>query len=618
MPAYVSPGVYTREIDLSLYVPSLSTTAVGMVGVTSKGPVQERTYISNQQQFIETFGAPDDTLGYEAYAALQYLRQGRQLWFVRVVGTTPVAASATFYYEDTEAGEEIHAGLTIAGKAASSGAGIAGAPDSGTVFSELGDDGIVPGSVTLYVTAASGTFEVVEATDDGEGVLEGIGTTLEVAGTINYETGAWTITTDENIKATTAITADYSYYVDAFVAEANSVGEWGNDISVAIEAGTVADTVKLSVYYGGIRQEQFNNLDLDENSANFIETRINDISDYITVTADAGLAGTEVAAVTAATLLSGGDTDASTVNAAAIVGVAWDALLGQATGLNLFASAYSVDINLLAAPGWYDAAVVNAMIQICEARHDCMAIIDPPNDLNPSEVVDWHNGEGTYDGVHAAFNSSYAACYYPWIKVYDAANRQYVFTPPSGHVLAVYAYTDYNAETWFAPAGLQRGRVISGVDTAYDITPGEMDLLYGDGNVVNPIVNFNQQGIVVWGQRTMQRASTALDRVNVRRLLLYLRKAIATASAYLVFEPNDEKTWKLFGHLVVPYLNDVRQRRGLYDFRVKCDETTNTPVVIDRNEMRAQILLKPVKAAEFIQIDFVLTTTGANFEEVLY
>jgi phage tail sheath protein FI len=116
----------------------------------------------------------------------------------------------------------------------------------------------------------------------------------------------------------------------------------------------------------------------------------------------------------------------------------------------------------------------------------------------------------------------------------------------------------------------------------------------------------------------MQRASTALDRVNVRRLLLYLRKAIATASAYLVFEPNDEKTWKLFGHLVVPYLNDVRQRRGLYDFRVKCDETTNTPVVIDRNEMRAQILLKPVKAAEFIQIDFVLTTTGANFEEVLY
>jgi phage tail sheath protein FI len=257
------------------------------------------------------------------------------------------------------------------------------------------------------------------------------------------------------------------------------------------------------------------------------------------------------------------------------------------------------------------------LIQICEARHDCMAIIDPPTGLSPSEVVDWHNGTGTFND-HAAYNSSYAATYYPWVKIYDAVAREYIFTPPSGHVLAVYAYTDYNAETWFAPAGLRRGRVISGVDVAHSCSPGEMDLLYGDGNAVNPIADFRQQGIVVWGQRTLQRSPTALDRVNVRRLLLYLRKVITTAAGYLVFEPNDPITWKSFGHLVIPYLDDVRQRRALYDFRVKCDETTNTPTVIDRNEMRAQILLKPVKAAEFIQIDFVITSTGANFDEVLY
>jgi hypothetical protein len=160
--------------------------------------------------------------------------------------------------------------------------------------------------------------------------------------------------------------------------------------------------------------------------------------------------------------------------------------------------------------------------------------------------------------------------------------------------------------------------VVSGIDIAYGPTPGEMDLLYGDGNAVNPIARFPKDGIVVWGQRTLQRAPTALDRVNVRRLMLYLRKVISTASRYLVFEPNDEKTWTLFGQLVVPYLNDVRQRRGLYDFRVKCDEDTNTPEVIDRNEMHAQIFLKPVKAAEFIQIDLIITSTGANFDEVLY
>lgn len=604
MPAYVSPGVYTREIDLSLYVPSLSTTAVGMVGVTSKGPVQTRTYITNQQQFIDTFGGPDDTIGFEAYAALQYLRQGRQLWFVRIVGDTPVAATSTLYYEKAVPAETP--------------AETPSYDDATLVFtyaalSDLGDNGLVPGSVVATITMTDD--DVIVLTDDGEGVLAGV--LPGDAGTIDYTTGVITTETLKAPKAATTISVVYSVYDEAAVFSAVSVGEWGNDISLVVEDGTLAGTRKVSLYYGGVRQERFDNISLDDTSDNFIETRFNDVSDYVTVVAEATLAGTEELALVTSAAFAGGDTDAGNVDESHIIGLAWDDTLAQATGLQLFASAYSVDINLLAAPGWYDAGVVTEMLSICEARADCMAIIDPPNDLTPAEVVDWHNGDGTFDD-HSAYNSSYGATYYPWIKVYDAYNSQYVFTPPSGHVLAVYAYTDFAAETWYAPAGLQRGRVVSGVDTAYDITPGEMDLLYGDGNVVNPIVNFNQQGIVVWGQRTLQRAPTALDRVNVRRLMLYLRKTIATASAYLVFEPNDETTWKQFGHLVVPYLNDVRQRRALYDFRVKCDESTNTPDVIDRNELRAQILLKPVKAAEFIQIDFVLTSTGANFDEVLY
>jgi hypothetical protein len=575
-----------------------------MVGVTSKGPTQTRTYISNQQQFIDTFGEPDDTIGFESYAALQYLRRGRQLWFVRVVGAAAAEAEATFYTEtDVTAG---HPAPTPA---------FDSLEDEFTFAAlSLGDNGIVPGSVILTITKADDTTEVF--TDDGEGVLDGA---VDGVGTIDYVTGVMTIDCGAKVPKTgSQASVNYSYYVDAFVATALSEGEWGNNISILVEDGTNAGTFKLSVYYDGVRQERYDNLVLDDTSDYYIETKLNDVSDYVTIAVDGGMTGTEEPSfLTTATSLAGGDSDASNVAAADIVGEAWDNVLLQPTGLQLFASAWSTDINLLVAPGWYDAAVSQALIEICETRADCMAILDPPEDLNAQEVVDWHNGEGTFND-HAAYNSSYAATYYPWIKVYDAYNAQYVFTPPSGHVLAVYAYTDYNAETWFAPAGLQRGRVISGTDTAYDITPGEMDLLYGDGNAVNPIVNFPQLGIVVWGQRTLQRSPTALDRVNVRRLLLYLRKTISTAASYLVFEPNDEKTWKLFGHLVIPYLNDVRQRRGLYDFRVKCDETTNTPTVIDRNELHAQILLKPVKAAEFIQIDFVLTSTGANFDEVLY
>ena len=599
MPAYVSAGVYVREIDLSLYVPALSTTIVGMVGRATKGPTNTRTYVTNQTQFVEVFGNPDSTIGYESYAALQYLRRGRQLWFVRIVGESAAAAEYTAQMA-TEVEDET----------------IDDTPNgvlkefSGTL--DNGAEGIVPSTITITATVGASPVTI---TDDGAGALAGTG----VTGTITYSTGAWTLVFTTEPDDTTDILADYSYYEDAFVATMVSEGEWGNDISIAISDGRDDDTFKITLYKDEYPIEKFDNLDLDSTSDNYIETRINDISDYITVDVDAGVTGTELPVnVTTPVAFTGGDSDAENVAADDIVGVAFDETLAQPTGLQLFASPNAVDVNLLACPGWSDSAVVVELLAIAEARADCMAIIDPPESLTPAEVVDWHNGQGDYDGLHAAFSSSYGALYWPWIKIYDAYNAQYVYAPPSGHALAAYAYTDYVGETWFAPAGVRRGQVLSGIDAEYDPSRGEMDLLYGDGNAVNPIERFTKDGLVIWGQRTLQRIPTALDRVNVRRLLLYLRKVIATATRALVFEPNDHKTWVQFGQLVTPFLNDVKQRRGLYDFRVKCDETTNTPAVIDRNEMHAQIFLKPVKAAEFIQVDLVITATGANFDEILY
>jgi len=615
---YVSPGVYVREVDLSLYVPALSTTIVGMVGRSTKGPTNEKTYITNQQQFAEVFGPPDSTVGFEAYAALQYLRRGRQLWFVRVVGPAAEEASGNLVAVVDEVADE-----------------SLGDGDGSTLIFDftLATVPVKPG--TLGVTTTPTTIaEPVLISDDGAGgfdsgvavtggaVVAAVDTALS---TINYSTGAIHLvfnTGEAPETGTDNITGTYTPLTttDTYTLTAVTEGEWGNSISYTLSVtDAVNKTYKLMIYYEGSAVERYENLvDDPTDGVNDLETRVNGVSDYVTAEQLGTLTSFVPNENTTPIYLAGGDSDAGNIEAADIIGLEWDATLQQPTGLHLLASPSATDLNLLCAPGWSEASVVTELIAICEARGDCMAIIDPPSDLRPSEVVDWHNGQGTWEGVHAAFNSSYAALYWPWVKVYDAHNRQYVWTPPSGHILAVYAYTDQSTESWFAPAGMNRGHVISGVDIAYDPTRGEMDLLYGDGNAVNPIERFTQDGIVVWGQRTLQRKPSALDRVNVRRLMLYLQKAISTAVRYLVFEPNDDKTWKLFGHAVTPFLNDVRQRRGLYDFRVKCDETTNTPDVIDRNEMRAQIFLKPVKSAEFIQVDLVITTTGTNFDEVLY
>jgi len=714
MSVYVSPGVYVREIDLSLYVPALSTTIVGMVGRSTRGPVNEKTYITSQQQFVEVFGPPDSTVGYETYAALQYLRRGRQLWFVRItgpaateasntvdaLGVTPVADevvgtgdTSILIFDHTLVGYPVVKGTTVVSATTATGAfeatdnsvggfiedtggadldtaastinyetgtvhlvfkvaptatdvtasysywgvndeSLGTADDATLVFSHtLAKGNAIASSVSVTTTPTAIAVPVVIYDDGAGGFSTGAkvsdGTLVDAvdvsASTINYATGEIHLvfnTGEAPVTGSDDLLCDYSYVntTDTYTIDAISSGEWGNQIAYTFEPSDTDNAVfKLMVYYEGGVVERYDNLVGDPNDGtNDITTRVNGVSEYITVAEIGTVVLFGPQETTTPVSLIGGSSDASNISAADIIGLAWDETLQQPTGLQLLASPSATDLNVLAAPGWSEAGVVNELINICETRADCMAIIDPPSDLRPSEVVDWHNGQGDYVGAHAAFNSSYAAMYWPWVKVYDSYNRQYVWTPPSGHVLAVFAYTDQATESWFAPAGLNRGRVVSGVDIAYDPTRGEMDLLYGDGNAVNPIERFTKDGIVVWGQRTLQREPTSLDRINVRRLLLYLRKVISTAVRYLVFEPNDETTWKLFGHAVTPFLNDVRQRRGLYDFRVKCDETTNTPAVVDRNQLNAQIFLKPTKAAEFIQVDLVITSSGANFDEILY
>ena len=273
--------------------------------------------------------------------------------------------------------------------------------------------------------------------------------------------------------------------------------------------------------------------------------------------------------------------------------------------INALSNADEWDINMIVAPGVTKndhSYVHTAIVDMVEQRADAFFI---------TEMAVAGVGVSSTNTKAGELDTNYAATYYPWIKTIDINTNKLVTVPPSVLLPAVFAANDRVAAEWFAPAGLNRGGLIGAVDVLDRLTQSERDTLYEAK--VNPICQFPGQGIVVWGQKTLQDKPSALDRINVRRLLLTVRKYIASTSKYLVFEQNTSTTRNRFLNIVNPYLESIQQRQGLYAFRVVMDETNNTPDVVDRNIMKGAIFLQPTKTAEFIQIDFNILPTGASF-----
>lgn len=276
--------------------------------------------------------------------------------------------------------------------------------------------------------------------------------------------------------------------------------------------------------------------------------------------------------------------------------------------LNTIANSEEVDVNLIVCPGINVAdhsSIVNKMIEVAEDRGDAFTIVDP---------VTYGNNLGAAVNAitQAGLDSNYAATYWPWVKILDTDRNKPVWVPPSVVLPRVVANTDNVAYEWFAPAGLNRGGLREVIDIEKRLSQADRDDLYE--NRVNALATFPNQGVCVWGQKTLQAAPSALDRINVRRLLIALKKFIASSSRYLVFENNTTETRQRFLNIVTPYLETVKSRQGLFAYRVVMDETNNTPDVIDRNQMYGQIFIQPAKAAEFIILDFNILPTGATFE----
>ena len=287
-----------------------------------------------------------------------------------------------------------------------------------------------------------------------------------------------------------------------------------------------------------------------------------------------------------------------------------------------------INMNLLGAPGLTHESLTTHMINVCEDRADAMSLIDLPNVYIPNHEQYYSSkadrlGATVTQAVSSlrdrSLDSSYGATFYPWVQTRDENTGALLWIPPSVAMMGVLASSEKKAAVWFAPAGFNRGGLTDGaagipvVGVTQRVTSKERDTLYEAS--INPIASFPSTGIVVFGQKTLQQSQSALDRINVRRLVIFLKKQISVLATRILFEQNVQATWNRFKSLVEPFLANVKTQFGITDYKLILDESTTTPDLIDQNIMYAKIMIKPARAIEYIAIDFVIMSTGASFDD---
>jgi len=401
--------------------------------------------------------------------------------------------------------------------------------------------------------------------------------------------------------------------------EALTPGVWGNNLTTRIEASTAYATTgfNLVVRLNGTVVETHKDLLIGSANAvseDYVEKRINGVSEFIRVT--------DLASATAApnnlpklTVAASGDPLAS--GADGVTGLVPSDFLGDVvSGAPGLAAFDGVDVNFLAIPGESATAtgqtLAAGLIAYAEARKDLIAIVEAPQGLKPSGIVDFRMATGTFSGSGSAFNSSYGALYGPWLKGKHPVTGRDIVLPPSGFVAGIYARNDRQGAVWTAPAGLNRATVIGANGPEVKVSKADVDVAYPKGvNLILPVVG----ALTVDGQKTLLLKGSKLDRVNVRRLMAFTEKGVQDASQFLLFEPNNPATWNAFIRLVEPFVRGIKQGGGFEDYRIVCDASINTPAVVNRNEMKARVQVIPVGTAEFITVEFAIAPTGTDFSE---
>lgn len=581
----LSAGVSVNIMDFSDYVRDSSVSTVGMVGGAKRGPTGP-TYITSPEQAIKMFGTP--TLkDFGIFSLLAYLTKGDKIYYNRIV-KQPSNATAG----DRTVDKFLFSSLT---KASTS---------NGTKI-ELKNKSGSPDHYTVKITPKTGDAEDYDdvTAEDIETKINGVSKIVTVR--VNPDKD---VHFEEKTLELSGGSAGCSYAKTDTDPTINFVSKYYDSTldkcKIVFSEKTFLDTIDYALIdQDGNVLESYPGLSLKTTELNYVESYITNNSSYITCDV---VDGQDVSTISGKTYILKGGSD----------GVSELGVDDYIKGIDAFSNPETTDIDTLVVPGQTNPAIILKGISVCESRQDALYIVDTPFGLNVQQVVDWSNCQKSYKQPDSSiYNTCYAAIYYPWVQIYSEFHKKYVWLPPSGYVAAQFAYNDKVAEPWFAPAGLKRGLINTVVGIEYSPTQGERDLLYGNTNVVNPIINFRQRGVVIWGQKTTQRRASALDRVNVVRLVNYLKKIITNSTYDFVFDPNDSYLWQKWTDMIEYKLLAIKAKRGLYDLKVVMDDTTVTVDDIENNRMPGKIMIKPTKTAEFIPLDFMIMSYGAKFSD---
>jgi phage tail sheath protein FI len=561
----LSPGVNVSEIDLTTIIPSGATSIGAFAGPFAWGPVGEIITISNESKLADTFGKPDSNNYEHWFSAANFLAYSNNLKVVRTFGaaTKNAVANGTsiLIKNDDDWLDNYSSGATTYGEFAAKFAGALG----NTLKVSLAD------ANTFSGWAYSSQFNGIPGTS----------TYTSNQGGANDEIHIIVIDEEGKITGTSGTVLEKFAYVS--------------------KASDAKDDSGNSNYYKNVIASKSKYIRwMSHPTANAISTYSNASSTWGNTAS--GISFTRLANTVTLSLGNGASAGADGTIVAA----------NTTAGYNLFSSSESTDISLiLTGPG--ANTISTSLISLVESRKDCIVFFSPAK----SDVVDNAGSEAAACVTQAASigSSSYAFMDCNWKYQYDKYNDVYRWVPLNGDIAGLCAKTDIEKDPWFSPGGLNRGQIRNVVKLAWNPSKTERDTLYVKG--VNPVVNFQGEGTVLFGDKTLLSKPSAFDRVNVRRLFIVLEKSIARAARFSMFEFNDQFTRAQFIALVEPFLRDVQGRRGITDFRVVCDETNNTGEVIDRNEFIGDIYIKPARSINFIQLNFVAVRTGVAFEEVV-
>ena len=635
----VSPGVNVSEVDLTTIIPAVSTTTGAFAGHLRWGPVDQRVLVDSEDTLVKQFFHPTTNTAVDFFTAANFLAYGNSLYVVRVVNANTGSVQArngiasgntsvtVVIKNEDDYNDNYSAGISGAGSWTAKYPGIIGnnlrvsVCLSGNAYESTisGTASFTNNTSTVQFTTASGVNTKLTAGDIL--ILGPDRKMLKVASVAgNVVTLQSKYIGNTGTQATTTRRWEFFDYVPGAPGTSDEAAQWGGSgdemhIIVADEHGGITGS-------GNTILEVFPNLSKTVNAKSENGTDIsyknyvNRNSRWIWWTGHvAGITGGR--SVTQVVDHASG-AQSKPVNASIQRGR--DGALPRAAdyinGYNKFRNAEDVDVSLILGGASDATRAIHIINNIVEYRKDCIAIFSP----RQADVVNNAGYAGAQvDDIVAFRNSlpstSYAVMDSGWKYQYDKYNDLYRYIPTNGDTAGTMVRTDVDRDPWWSPAGYNRGQIKNVVKLAYNPGKTDRDQLYKHG--INPITTFPGEGTILFGDKTMLTKPSAFDRINVRRLFIVLEKAIATAAKYTLFEFNDAFTRAQFKSLVEPFLRDVQGRRGITDFRVVCDETNNTPEVIDRNEFIGDIYIKPARSINFIQLNFVAVRTGVDFTEVV-